>query len=60
MYLPSCPTALLPSQLNTEESLEPERHGTMQVVTTLTWVEVEGIPSCVTWATCQVCCSSLI
>lgn len=41
------------SQLNTEESLE-NLNGAVQVMTTLSWAEVEGVPSCVTWATCQV------
>ncbi|XP_063859838.1 uncharacterized protein LOC135100657 isoform X2 [Scylla paramamosain] len=44
--------AALP-QANTEESLEQE-DSTVQAVTTLAQARVEGIPSCVTWATCQV------
>ncbi|XP_050719269.1 uncharacterized protein LOC126999979 isoform X2 [Eriocheir sinensis] len=38
---------------NTEESLG-DLDGAVQVVTTLARAQVEGVPSCVSWATCQV------
>lgn len=41
-------------QPSTEESFG-DLGGTVQVVTTLARAEVEGVPSCVSWATCLVC-----